>query len=236
MALRLLKFCAVAAGLGLAVEGAAVPLQSFLPAGVWGRTEASPILTANPQEAQRLLAQAGFPKGIAPTLLIREGPGVIDQARIAEAMRLALAGAGISLTIRSEISQVVSQLAQHGDHELVLTEARVEGGDPHLLLYPLSASEGATRGAPAVNFSFYRNSRLDDLLIRASQLAFRPERLRLYHRAQGILADELPWIPLWVRLNWVVARPEVRNLRLHPSGFPRLDRVDLGGPASGILR
>ena len=222
--------------IGLAVEGGAVPLQSLFPPGVWGRWEGSPILTANPQEAKRLLAEAGFPKGIAPTLLIREGPGVVDQARIAEAMRLALDGAGISLTIRSEIPQVASQLAQHGDHELVLTEARVEGGDPHLFLYPLSASEGATRGASAVNLSFYRNSRLDDLLIRASQLAFRPERLRLYHRAQGILADELPWIPLYVRLHWVVARPEVRNLRLHPSGFHRLDRVELAGSLFGIFR
>ena len=220
--------------IALAVEGVAIPLQSVLPPGVWARREGSPILTADPERGKRLLAQAGFPNGIAPTLLIQEGSGRIDQARIAEAMRLALDAAGISLTIRSENPQVVSQLAQHGDHELVLTEARVEGGDPHLFLYPLSASEGAVRGASAVNLSFYRNPRLDDLLIRSSQLAFRPERLRLYQRAQGILADELPWIPLYVRLLWAVARPEVRNLRLHPSGFHRLDRVELAAPAFGI--
>lgn len=220
----------------LAVEGAAIPLQSFLPPGVWGRREGSPIMMANPADTRRLLGQAGFPNGIAATLLIREGPGVPEQARIAEAMRLALDGAGIALTIRTELPQVVSQLAGQGDHELVLTEARVEGGDPHLFLYPLSTSEGAARGAAAVNLSFYRNPRLDDLLVRASQLAFRPERLRLYQRAQGILADELPWIPLYVRLHWAVARPEVKNLRLHPSGFHRLDRVELAWSLFGRLR
>lgn len=222
--------------IALAVEGAAIPLQSFLPPGVWGWREGSRVLAANPEGARRLLARAGFPNGISATLLIREGPGAVDQARVAEAMRLALEAAGIALTIRSELPHVASQLAQYGDHELVLTEARVEGGDPHLFLYPLSTSEGAVRGASAVNLSFYRNPRLDDLLIRASQLGFRPERLRLYQRAQGVLADEVPWIPLWVRLHWVVARPEVKNLRLHPSGFPRLDRVELAGSASGILR
>ena len=37
-------------------------------------------------------------------------------------------------------------------------------------------------------------------------------------------------MPLYVRLHWAVARPEVRNLRLHPSGNPRLDRVWVEAP------
>lgn len=208
-----------------AVEGAAVPLQSFLPPGVWARREGSPILNADPNGAQRLLAEAGVPTGITPTLLVSDAPGVIDQSRLAEAIRSALSSAGISVEVRTENSQVVAQLSQLGDHEMVLTEARVAGGDPHLFLYPLSTSEGATKGPAALNLSFYRNPRLDDLLIRASQVAWRPERLRLYQRAQAILADDLPWIPLYVRLHWAVVRPEVRNLRLHPSGFHRLDRI-----------
>lgn len=222
--------------LALAVEGVAIPLQSFLPPGVWGRREGSPILTADPEGARRLLADAGFPQGMSAKLLIREGAGILDQARIAEAMRLALNAAGITLTIRSELPAVASQLAQYGEHELVLTEARVEGGDPHLFLYPLSTSEAAVRGPAAVNLSFYRNQRLDDLLVRASQLGFRPERLRLYQRAQALLADELPWIPLYVRLHWAVARADVRNLRLHPSGFHRLDRVELAWSPFRFLR
>ena len=213
--------------LKVALEDAAIPLRSFLPPGVWGYREGAQLPDANPKAARRLLVEAGFPKGIASALLIGEGSGAVDHARIAEAIRLALDPVGIALSIRSEPPLVVRQIAQNGDHELVLTEARVDGGDPHLFLYPLSTSEGAVRGEYAVNLSFYRNPRLDDLLIRASQLAFRPERLRLYHRAQSMLADELPWIPLYVRLHWVVARPEVRNLRLHPSGFHRLDRVEL---------
>lgn len=221
---------AVAAGLdpalvAVAVEGLAVPLQSFLPAGVWGRREGSPILAADPIGARRLLAEAGLPQGISASLLVSDAPGVIDQQRLAEAIRVALAPAGISLQIRAENPQVAAQLSQFGDHELALTEAQVAGGDPHLFLYPLSTTEGAAKGPGAFNLSFYRNPRLDDLLIRASQLASRPERLRLYQRAQAVLADDVPWIPLYVRLHWAVARPEVRNLRLHPSGFHRLDRV-----------
>src|SRR5437667_12441 len=105
--------------------------------------------------------------------------------------------------------------------------ATVLGGDPHLLLFPLSTSEGGTKGPRSLNFSFSRNPRLDDVLIRASQLSLRSERQRLYQRAQALLADDLPWIPIYVRLHWAVARAEVRGLRLHPTGFHRLDTVSL---------
>jgi peptide/nickel transport system substrate-binding protein len=79
------------------------------------------------------------------------------------------------------------------------------------------------------NYSFFRNARLDDVLIRASQLAFRPERQRLYQRAQAMLAEDLPWLPLYVRLVWAVARPDVRGLRLHPTGYHRLTTVGIEG-------
>lgn len=210
-----------------AVEGVAIPLQSFLPPGVWSRREGSPIMLADPNGARRLLREARVSQEITMTLLVSDAPGVVDQARLADAIRLALSSVEISVEVRAEPSETVTQLSQLGEHEMLLTEALVAGGDPHLFLYPLSTSEGATKGPGALNFSFYRNQRLDDLLIRASQLAFRPERLRLYQRGQAILADELPWIPLYVRLHWAVVRPEVRNLRLHPSGFHRLDRVTI---------
>jgi len=215
---------------GSAVEPAAVPLLTFLPPGVWGAAGGAPAGSARPEVARRLLAEAGLGRGIAPSLLVALVGTGIEAGRVTEALRSALAAAGITVTVQPEPAEVALRMAQHGEHQMVLAEARVEGGDPHLLLYPLSTSEGATKGSSAVNLSFYRNQRLDDLLIRGSQLSFRPERLRVYARAQALLADEVPWIPLYVRLHWAVARPEVRNLRLHPSGFHRLDRVVLEPP------
>jgi peptide/nickel transport system substrate-binding protein len=233
---------AIAAGLdpaliAVAVERVAVPLQSFLPPGVWGRREGSPILGADPAGARRLLAEARQPEGLAPALLLGDAPEGVDGGRLAEAIRLALGAAGIWVRPRLEPPETVARLAQAGDHEMVLTEASVAGGDPHLFLYPLSTTEGATKGPGALNLAFFRDRHLDDLLIRASQLAWRPERLRLYQRAQALLADEVPWIPLYVQLHWVVARPGVRDLRLHPSGFHRLDKVSLEPESQrGLLR
>jgi peptide/nickel transport system substrate-binding protein len=155
----------------------------------------------------------------------------LASARVATALREALAPGGVNLSITAVTPETALRLAQNGEHQMALAEAQADGGDPHLLLYPMSTSEGARKGALAWNLSFYRNPRLDDLLIRGSQLSGRLERQRVYARGQTLLLDEAPWLPLYTRLHWVVARPEVRNLRLHPSGYHRLDRVLVDGAA-----
>ncbi len=213
-----------------AVAPVGVPLLSFLPLGVWGRRDGRPVLEANPANAKRLLTEAGFPRGTSAGLLIHDGANRLDQARVAEAVRGSLAAAGISVPIQVETPEAALELARSGQHQMALLEARVEAGDPHFLLYPLSSSEGASKGPAALNLSFFRNPTLDGFLIRASQVSFRPERQRLYVRAQAMLAEELPWVPLYVRMHWAVIRAEVRNLRLHPSGNPRLDRVWIDAP------
>jgi len=215
-----------------AVAPTGVPLLSYLPLGVWGRRDGSPVLEANPANAKRLLTEAGYPRGTSAGLLISDGDTRPDQARVAEAIRASLAIAGIAVPIQVEAPEAALQLARTGQHQMTLLESRVEAGDPHFLLYPLTSSEGASKGPGAVNLSFYRNRTLDDLLVRASQVSFRPERQRLYVRAQAMLAEEVPWVPLYVRLHWASARMEVRNLRLHPSGNPRFDRVWIDAPPS----
>ena len=218
------------ASISLAVGAAAVPLQGFVPTSVSGRRDGAVILEGNPERAKKLLAEGGFRRSTPPALLVADGDKRPDMVRAAEAIRATLAAADFAVVVQPESIETAHTLLRAGEHVLALVEDRVEVGDPHFLLYPLSTAEGAVKGARASNFSFYRNPRLDDLLIRASQLSFKPERQKLYIRAQAMLAEEVPWIPIYVRLHWAVARPEVRTLRLHASGNHRLDRVTLEAP------
>ena len=48
--------------------------------------------------------------------------------------------------------------------------------------------------------------------------AVREERRRIYGRAQGILAVDLPYIPLWWWRNVVVVKPTVRGFVPYPDG------------------
>jgi peptide/nickel transport system substrate-binding protein len=221
------------AGLGTALDRGGIPMQSFLPPGVWARREGSPILTAHRQAAKKLLVDGGWPRGQRATLAVAASDGVIDLRRVANALVSALGAIDIPVQVRSELPDGTRPRVPNPDSSMVLAEAAVLGGDPHLLLYPLSTSEGRKRAPRLEPYSLGRPASLDDVLIRASQLSFRPERQRLYQRAQAMLAEELPWLPVYVRLEWAVARPDVRGLRLHPSGFHRLDTVSLDGAGGG---
>src|SRR6185295_934465 len=125
-----------------------------------------------------------WPKDTKPTLLVPATTTPLNLPKLAETIQLLLGSDDLRLNVQPAPEATARSLMQAGAFDMVLAEATVAGGDPHLLLYPLSTSEAAAKGPRALNFSFYRNPRLDDTLIRASQLGFRPERQRLYQRAQ----------------------------------------------------
>lgn len=203
--------------------------RGLLPPGVWGLLDPLPLPPHQPERARRLVAQSGVAPETALALLVPEGGLDLDLPRVAEAVQFSLAVAGLRVNVRPEPSEVFRALTRNGEHDLAIEEVALEVNDPHLLLHPLVSSEGAVRGW-ATNLAFYRDRQVDGLLLRASQLAFRPERLRLYQRVQTRLTQDLPWLPLYVRLQWALARPEVRDLRLAPNGAHRLEHVWRASP------
>jgi peptide/nickel transport system substrate-binding protein len=223
---------AIAASLDPALVGPALgrmarPHAGYLPPQAWA-VRPTPPTPHDPIRARRLLAESGSTNA-SLTLLTPEPRDELEPARVAEALRLSLAVAGLTLKVRPEPPAAYEPALRSGEGELALAEVGLPLDDPHFLLRPLVASDAAPRGG-GTNIAFYRNPVADGLLLRASQIGFRPERLRLYHRLQAQLAEDLPYIPLYVRLQWAVSRPGVRDLRLDPSGRHRLDRVRLPPP------
>jgi len=213
-----------------ALGRAARPAAGWLPPGAWAAAAPPALPPHDPGRARRLLAQSGS-AGARLTLLAPEAGGDLEVGQLAEAIRLSLAAAGLAVAVRTEPPPAYEAALRGGEGELALTAPTLPADDPHFLLGPLAASDGAVVGR-ATNVAFYRNPVVDSLLLRASQLGFRPERLRLYHRLQVQLADDLPYIPLYVRLQWAVARPGVHGLRLDPAGRHRLDSVWIEPPAA----
>jgi ABC-type transport system substrate-binding protein len=218
---------AVAAGLDPALVRPALgrwaaPLATYLPPGAWASREV-PSPAHDPARARRLLGQAGVASPRV-SLLAAEAPTGVDLPRLAEAMRLSLQTAGFEVAIRTEPGDAAQRLMRQGDSELALFETVLTVNDPHFFLWPLLASEAAGAGT-ATNIAFFRSPLVDGILFRASQLGFRPERRRLYQRLQLQAAEEMPYLPVYVRRQWLLARPGVRGLASDARGRVRLERA-----------
>ena len=105
---------------------------------------------ARRQTVTALLTEGGWPQGQA-TLVAPGEPAGVNLPKLAETLRLMLRASDIGIQLRVETADAARAIAQSGDHDLVLGEAVVTGGDPHFLLYPLSTSEGAEKGPRAAN-------------------------------------------------------------------------------------
>jgi peptide/nickel transport system substrate-binding protein len=206
----------------------AVPHAGWLPPGAWAARDAG-LLPFDPARARRLLAQVA-PLDPTLTLLASDQVSGPEAAGITEAIRLSLSAVGFRTRVRLESPDAAGAAARQGTAELTLHEEMLEVNDPDVFLRPLLATDGTTLGS-ATNVAFLRSPLIDGMLVRGSQLGFRPERLRLYQRLQGLLAEEVPYVPLYVRLQWMVTRPGVRGVRLDPQGLHRLERMGLEPPA-----
>jgi peptide/nickel transport system substrate-binding protein len=205
----------------------AAPHAAWLPPGAWAGRDAGPLLF-DAARARRLLAQVA-PIDPTVTLLASEQASGPEAAGIAEAIRVSLGAAGFKVRVQLEAPESADSAARQGVAELTLHEETLEVNDPDVFLRRLLATDGTTLGT-ATNVAFLRSPLVDGMLVRASQLGFRPERLRLYQRLQSLLADELPYVPLYVRLQWMVARPGVRGIQLDPGGLHRLERMSVEPP------
>src|SRR5207245_7363368 len=71
--------------------------------------------------------------------------------------------------------------------------------------------DGANRG-------HYRNPRLDALVDQARVEAERERRRQLYSEVQRIVAEDLPYLNLWLSDNVLVHRRRVTQVQLAPTG------------------
>src|SRR5262249_33611889 len=200
---------------------------AWLPPGAGAVRDAGP-LPFDAARARRLLAQVA-PADPTLTLLASEQASGPEAAGIADAIRVSLGVAGFRVRVQLEAPESADSAARQGAAELTLHEETLEVNDPDVFFRRLLGTDAATPGT-ATNVAFFRSPLVDGMLVRAGQLGFRPERFRLYQRLQSLLAEELPYVPLYARLQWMVARPGVRGIQLDPGGIHHLERMSLEPP------
>lgn len=199
--------------------GLAEPATGVLSPLNWAYEPDVATYAYNPQEAKRLLDEAGYedPDGAGPamrfSLTYKTSQNELRR-RIGEAIQSFLREIGIDVKMRSyEWGTFFSDIRKGNFQIYTLTWVGITDPDIyHYIFHSQSIPpDGANRGA-------YRNAEIDRLLEKGRVLRDRGERQRVYRQVQRILAEDLPYVSLWNEVNVVVMDRRIRGYVLYPDG------------------
>jgi ABC-type transport system substrate-binding protein len=185
-----------------------VPAAGSLPPGIHGYDSSRAPYTYDPAAARRLLAEAGYPNGIAVKLWRTQRA---ELARLAQSIQQSLAQVGIRAEIVERDASSARAAVRNGEADLFLTDWWADYPDPENFNYPLFHSRNK---GPGGNYAFLSDSGLDSMIVRARATPHEAEKVRLARDIDARVFKLAPWIFLWFPVDVWAARPGLNGWRV----------------------
>ena len=199
------------------LRGQARVAQNLLPPENWAYDAKIPRYPFDPARADRLLNEAGFPRGpdgIRFHLTLKTSTEETSRL-LAAVLQQQWKRVGVALTLHSlEFGTFYADITR-GQFQLYTLRWIGANNDPDIFYYVFDAKEIPPEGA---NRGRYANPALDRLLEEARVEPCRAKRVALYDQVQQIIARDQPYLTLWYRNNVVVHRARIENVRVGPAG------------------
>ncbi|MFC7443177.1 ABC transporter substrate-binding protein [Laceyella putida] len=209
-------------------SGLAKPAVNPMPDFMLGYNKNVKDYEFNLDKAKQLLAEAGYPDGFEVEFYAMTAPRpyMPDGKKVAEYIQADLAKIGVKVKIVTYDWQIYLDKTGKGEHQMALFGWNGDNGDPDNFLYVLLDKDN-TRTPDAGNIAFYKNDELHDLLIKAQESSDEKERADLYAKAQEIIKQDAPWVPIAHATVPYAAKKEVTGFKTHPTNELSLEKVDL---------
>lgn len=192
------------------------PARGILPPGTPGFNPRLTGYAHDPARARELLAQAGFPggKGVPP-LQIWAAAKDATLLREHDFIKRSLEAVGL----RAEFHYLTdwpafSKMLAEGKLPIFQYAWYADVPDPDNFLFKLFHSQSPR------NFFAYKNPVVDDLLMRARGEADMTRRVDLYRRAEQLVLDDAPVIPVWHYTYERLFQKYVRSVEVSGLGDP----------------
>jgi peptide/nickel transport system substrate-binding protein len=199
------------------LRGEAQLASGILPPNHWAYDGNVERYEYNPSEAERLLDAAGFPRkadGLRMHVTLKVSTD--EQARLlGAALQEQWRRVGIELEMRPlEIATLFSDLAK-GNFQITYLKWVGANNDPDVFELVFNSKrippDGPNRGR-------YRNAQVDELTEKIRVEMDREKRKALCSEVQKIVAEDLPYIPLWYTDVVSVHRKALGEVQLTPMG------------------
>jgi len=205
--------------------GYAEVAKNPMPPTLWGYNDNIKDYEYNPIKAKALLKEAGFEKGFTTTVWAMPVPRpyMPDGRKVAEAIQADLSAVGITVKIVSYDWATYLQKTKYGEHDMALLGWTGDIGDPDNFLYVLLDKDNAVK--PGQNISFYRSDALHELLTAAQVESDIKKRTELYEKAQVIIHNDAPMVPIAHSTVVLPMRSNVKNFVMDPTGRRQFQKV-----------
>ena len=193
-------------------RGYAEPTETMLAKSHWARPENLPSYPYDLAKAKQLLAKAGYPNGLSVVFRTSTDAEANSRAQVIQQM---VKQAGIDMKIQSnETSTFLADIGKGNFQLYSLSRNGIQDPDFYYILFYSKnvPPEGQNRG-------FYASPRIDELLLKGRSTFDRAKRKPTYEEIQKILADDLPYISLYLQNNVAVMRSNIDGYVQYPAGF-----------------
>ncbi|MDH3714669.1 MAG: ABC transporter substrate-binding protein [Gammaproteobacteria bacterium] len=207
-------------------QGAGKKAKNPIPPTIWSYNDDVVDYTYNPDEAKKLLAEAGYPNGFETDIWAMpvQRPYNPNARRMAELLQADFAKVGVTAKIVSFEWGEYLKRSKQGEHQTVLLGWTGDNGDPDNFLYVLLGCEAAKDSA---NRARWCDKEFDQLLRDAKQTSDVAQRTALYKQAQMVFKSEAPWVTIAHSVVFKPVRKEVVDFRIDPFGGHMFYGVDL---------
>jgi peptide/nickel transport system substrate-binding protein len=191
--------------------------SGILPPNHWAYEPNVAQYTLDPVRAEKILDAAGFPRqqgGARFHLTLKTSTE--EQARLIGAvLQEQWRRIGVDLELRPlELATLLADAAR-GNFQLTYSRWVGANNDPDVFEFVFSSKRFPPDGA---NRGHYRNPRIDALVDQIRIETDREKRKAHCSEVQRILADDLPYLPLWFTDVVSVHRRSLGDLQLSPTG------------------
>jgi dipeptide transport system substrate-binding protein len=208
-------------------QGAGKVAKNPVPPTLWSYNDAIKDYPYDPEQAQQMLRDAGYPQGFETDLWYMpvSRPYNPNAKRVAEMIQADLAKIGVRLNLKTDDWASYRAKLHAGEHSMALFGWTGDNGDPDNFLHVLLGCTAARTGGN--NVAKWCDKEYDELVNRAKRIGDRAERKRLYRQAQEIFKREAPWVPLAHSVVFMAARKEVQGFVIDPLGRHPFEGVSL---------
>ena len=208
-------------------QGSGTPAKNLIPPTMWSYNDAVQDFKYDPEDAKKLLAEAGLKDGFETDLWAMpvQRPYNPDARRIAELMQSDLAKVGIKARIVSYEWGEYRKRVQNGEHMMAELGWTGDNGDPDNFFGNLSSCAAARPGGGSS--TKWCNQEFDDAITKAAELPKQEERTPLYEKAQVIMHADAPFYLIAHSLVSLPMRKNVTGYIMSPLGRHQFDTVDV---------